>query len=160
MKKVTYSLILTILAIPLPGCYKANPKSYLPDQLSGLWSQTSLHYKAYKGAELIEEYTEATEDDKQITILFYKNGTFETDERSREDGRWEVTEHITGTCRYIPDTGTLIMEDKTNGAYSEAKVLTLTGQQLTLSQSAAPASHNPKADKELFIADFTRGPFK
>lgn len=156
MKKVTYLLILAT-AITLASCYKGKQENNLPDQILGLWSQTSLNYKAYKGTALIEEYTEATKDDEQVTILFYKNGTFETNERSREDGKWEVTEHITGTCRYIPDTQTLIMEDTENGERSEAKVLTLTGQQLTISQSVSPASNNQEADSETFITDFKRG---
>lgn len=157
MKKITYVFLLTTLAVTLSNCYKGKPEIYVPDPLLGLWSQTAFHYKAYKGSAIIEAYTEATDADEEITILFYKNGTFETYERSREEGRWVITEHVEGTCRYVPGTQTLIMEDTENGERSEAKVLTLTGQQLTISQSVSPASNNPEADSETFITDFKRG---
>ncbi|SDC63520.1 hypothetical protein [Niabella drilacis] len=160
MKKITYLLTLTVLATTLPSCYKDRQETHLPDQIIGLWTQTSFHYKAYKGSAIIEEYTEAASEDKEITILFYKNGTFETYERNREDGRWVITEQAKGTCRYLPDTGALIMEDIENGEHSEANVLTLTSQQLTISQSTSPASNNPEADRETFTSDFKRGPLQ
>lgn len=157
MKKNTYAVLLLILITTLSGCYKGKQENSLPDQMVGLWSQTSFHYKAYKGSAIIEEYTEATSEEEEITILFYKNGAFETYERSREDGRWVTTEHVKGTCRYLSDSGTLIMEDTENGERSEATILTLTGQQLTISQSVSPASNNPEADRETLITDFKRG---
>ena len=160
MKKITSAFFLLALAATLSSCYKGKQGADLPDQLIGLWSQTSFSYKAYKGSALIEEYTEATSEDEEITILFYKNGTFETYERSLEGGKWVTTEHVEGSCRYLPGTGTLIMEDQENGERSEATLLTLTEQHLIFSQSVSPASSNPEADRETFIADFKRAALK
>jgi len=157
MKKITSAFFLLALAATLSSCYKGKQGADLPDQLIGLWSQTSFSYKAYKGSALIEEYTEATSEDEEITILFYKNGTFETYERSREAGKWVITEHVKGTCRYLADTGILIMEDTENRERSEATIQTLTGQQLIISQSVSPASDNTEADREIFTTDFKRG---
>ncbi|WP_018627226.1 lipocalin family protein [Niabella aurantiaca] len=157
MKKITYLLILIALAATLPNCYKGKQKLHLPDQILGLWSLTSFNYKAYKGSAIIEEYTEPAGDNEQITILFYKNGTFETYERRLEGGKWVTTEHVEGTCQYLPGTGILVMEDEANGERSEANVLTLTDQHLVFSQSVSPASHNPEADRETITSDFKRG---
>ncbi|MBZ4188759.1 hypothetical protein [Niabella beijingensis] len=158
MKKITYPLLLVMIAVTVFNCTKNRQEISTPDALTGLWSETSLHYKAYKGTQVIEEYTEATAGDEQITIQFFEDGRFETYERSLEDGKWEVTWHARGTYIYTPGTGSLILENAEAGEHTEATVLTLSGQQLVFSQTASPASNNAEADKETFTFDFKRVP--
>lgn len=123
-----------------------------------MWSAVSLHYEAYKGAQIIEAYTEPTASDKQITIRFYMGGNFETYERSLENGVWEVTEHVEGTYHYNTGTGVLIMDNKAGGAHTTATILILSDQKLRFSQSASPALNNTEADNEMCTLDFTRVP--
>ncbi|MBO9591738.1 MAG: lipocalin family protein [Niabella sp.] len=158
MKKITCLFLLAVCAISLLNCSKNKKEILQPGQLTGLWSQTSFNYKAYKAATIIEEYTNQTETGKQITIHFFNDGRFETYERSLQDGVWEVTEHVEGTYTYDADAGVLVMDDKAGGAHATATVLTLSDQQLTFFQAAAPPLDNAEADKEVFTFYFNRVP--